>query len=365
MYRLFLNQNSIPLNQINTSQIKRIRELIFNHYNYQLKNFEVFGSYVGPDFILNKLIILLSKYLDDSSDIYKILFDNTHELCNALSITSATTIGKVHNNSFYTNTCLIISTNFGLIDYDIDWTNIRPVRCLTHPGTSMEVYSPATSKQDFINNGISAVGIDIPLFGHQLKAWYKYNIALPAIEQETFSTFISKYILPQMVPEQIDIALRNRISYIKEDIVPLNIEHERSFIKAYESVLVHPINSVLKNIENSRSSYINSLNQIPFIFTESYLDAVPIEIGELSNYSYWTTCLIMLEWAYPLLKIVKPDQKNNTNISKILLQVYRYANSTKCLNHMPVEFKEKFKEKFSEIVEYFYDGKNIIVDEMF
>ena len=355
MYRLFTR----PLTNIgetNSPSMVRIRALIWDHYTYQQDYYRHFGFYVASHHILMRLAYVLNIYLDTEVDTYRMINDNLHNICSGLGITSDYTPGHVFHDAFYTKTCLILATNFSDSDPNqvapLVWQNIRAVRCLTHPNTSMEVHVPVTNKR-LLGEGLAAVGIDIPLFGYQLKQWLIINNNLPEIEQESLAQFLSKYVLPGMVMEQIDIALRNRLSYIYKDTIPSVITKERSFVTTSEASLVAPLQRILEVINTSRAGYKKALLEIPMIFENNYFTAVPMEIASPSSYSYYVILLVMIDWVYPMTIFIEADQKNITEIGKVLKRVERFVNGTNCLKYIPSELKPEFERKYNRIKEVY------------
>lgn len=353
MYRLFNYPVSSSMGTVNSPLIPRVQSLIFQHYQYQLTNYEKFGSFVDSNFILSRLATRLDSYLDKEVDTFRIINENIHNICGATGISTFDIPGKMHSSSFYTDTCFIIACEFDIPSNIPDWRNYRPVRVLTHPSLSLEVASPHVGKNHLID-GLTVVGIDVALFGWMLKQWTIEKSTVEDIYQENISEFISKYILPMMVPEQFDIALRNRLSYIYEDKKPIVIEKERTFVRNYEDALEPSIKRVLDFINTSRSPYKKGLLEIPMVFKNNYLEAVPKEINVLSSYSYYITCLVMLDWLFPMVTIFGDSQKYNTDISKVIKRVDRYIKGTDCFKYMPdviaTEFDRKyaiFKEKFN------------------
>ena len=360
MYRIFTYNeqfNKESLGAINSPLMNRIRELIQIHLDYQIKHYESYSSYINSDFILSRLAILLEPYLDDSLNTYNTVSDNLHNICNPLQITSSTTFGKIHHNSFYTNTCALISADFGLSSIKTDWEKITSVKVLTHPSLSMEVHIPVTVSRNKQLDGLAVIGIDIALFAYQLKKWTQYNKTKSDLEQESIADFISKYVLPNMIPSQIDCALRNRIEYLVRNEIPDVIEIERAFVKNYESAIKGPIEQILKNISTSRSVYRKAVGEIPFIFNDSYLSAVPFEIASFSTYSYWVVFMTFVDWVYPMVFFIPPSNINNTLISTILKRVDRFINGTGCLNHIPSELEDNVYYKYNKIKEKFFDYK--------
>ena len=352
MYRIF-SKPIASLGMINNFSIPRIKSLVMDHYNYQMWIYQRYGTYLHPDHILIRLLYVLNEYISEEMDTYRVIEDCLVRICSGLRITSNYNSGEIHKHSFYTDNCAIIATTFTDDITDISWELLRPVRCLNHPNTSLELHIPPTNKNDFNSFGVAVVGIDIPMLGYQFKCWNRINSFKPEVERESLAIYIVKIILPNMIPEQFDIAMRNRLPYICNGIIPPKSERERSFVVSYEDSLDNMIGTIIKTINRTRESYKRGLMSIPFVFGENYLDAVPREINSLSTYSYWVVLLTYIDWVYPLCFIIESEQKNITDISKILVRVERFINSTNCLRYMPDNIKRDFDIKYNKIKEVF------------
>jgi len=355
VFRLF-NHLNIDYGKVNSSTMTTIRANIFKHYYYQHTIFQTYGTYVPSDHVIIRLLYSLASYLDFDLDIYRFVQDSLHHLCSAAQITSGSTYGASHQNTFFTTDCLMVSTTFE--DQDIfslgmvHWTKLRPIRCLSHTLTSMELYMPHTHRKDMVP-GLTIVGVDIPLLAYQFKEWTKVNLALPAEDKESINIFVGRYILPNMIPEYVDIALRNRLEFIyRNEEVPIT-RKERSWASSYEVAVERPIHNVMHAIEATRMPYMKALMELPLIFTDTYLNAVPKNHVGLSPYQYWVNLFIYTDWFYPLITFITADQRNVSDVSKILRRVDRYINSSSTIDHIPPHLRYYFRSKYEKIKEHF------------
>lgn len=358
MYRLFTDLTYNP-GTINSPLMDRIRKIIMTQYQYTEDLVDKFSAgYVRSDHVLMKLIYILSEYLNNDTNIYRLVSEDLHSICSSLGFTSETTVGKIHLNTFYSSECLIVSTTFEdqlILSNETPYQDLRPVRCLTHPYCSMELFIPSTDKR-YVMPGLSAIAIDIPLFAYTFSRWLVDRRAYDkanGLDPENLSQFIVKQVLNHMFPEYIDIALRNRLPYIHRNKAVPSERHERSFVTSYEQAIIHPIHGILDQIDASRLPYRKALKEIPFIFSDSYFDAVPKCVGSLNQYSYWTTLLIFTEWTYPLIDLISSEQSQNTDIQKIFVRIDRYLRSSGALNHMPSFLKADFFIKYEQLKEHF------------
>jgi len=359
MYRLFPNQ-PFELSKTNSPLMPRIRNLIFDHYKYQLEFYNEYGAYyndpsvIPSNHVLLKLLYLLADYVSYGKDVYRAVNEHVHQICSVLRITSEFTPGVIHTDALYTDTCIIMAQSYETELFNkTDWKTMRPLRCLTHPFTSMELHVPKVTKSQ-LGKGISAVGIDLGLLGYMLQQWLiENNIAVETIadERESINLFLSRFVVPGLLPEQIDISLRNRMMFIYTDSkVPLE-QPERSFVKTYEEALVHPMKMIFNVIDTSRARYLQALKEIPLVFTETYFEAIPKDLYGLNTYTYWAMALILLDWIEPWIEIVKGDQTSNTDIMKILIRADRFIYGTGCMRYCRSDIRGDFFNRYKRLKE--------------
>ena len=351
MYRLFLRPVT-NYGTLTSTQLPRLRNLIVQRVDYQKSIQRVAGNPLSGNHLLIKLCYRLAEVLS-ASDVYSAIDDELDKICNPLGITNEYGFGKPHENFLYTETSFVIATTFDDQFTTTAWKDIRALRVLDHPFVSMELFIPEFTKESVIKDATTVIGIDIPLFGFQLKAWAIENSTLEEDQRENLSGFITKYVLPNMVNEYIDITVRNRLYYIVNNLLTPQERHERSFVIGYEEVIEKPLKVIISNIKNSNRPYLKGLAEIPMVFSKDYLSALPMEITSLNSYSYWIVFHTFIQWAYPLTFLVDKNYENSTNIITILHRIDRFINNHSYLSHLPEELKKSDLEKYEQIKNIF------------
>lgn len=355
MFRLFYKPNSnVNYGTINSPLVPRIKNLVDDHLNYQLYLNSISSSYVPNTNILITLASVLDIYLGRYVNTYSVVQSNIQRICSELGITSSYTYGRVHTNQIYTKNCILLSTTYSDQIIIQDWKTITAIKCLNHNMFSMDIFIPPTQHSQLID-GLTVLGIDIPLFAYQLKKFTEYNNTLPIGEQESIGIFISKYVLPNIIHSYLDIAFRNRLKYVYSNTpVPNNMRHERSWALSYTDALENSVLNVLKMIMTTRTHYIRGLSEIPMVYNSTYLSAVPMEAGVLSNYSYWVTFIIFVDWFYAIIDFITDEQVDSSNIRKTLIKVNRLLNSGWMpTRYMPEDVKINLFKKYKVIQDKF------------
>ena len=207
MYRLFrlrINNKGIKVSPI----FQRAKEKYNLNYNKVLEHYQTFGSTINNNHILMRLINSLQILEGPESLTYRRIDSNKDKIATGLGITTDLNPGELHDNEFYSDTCAIQSVKFMEFFEIKNFKDIRAVRCLTHQNTDLTLSIPEIGKS-LKSNGTAVVGIDIPLLAVQYKLWLRMNQNRPLGQRENTGQFITKFILPGMIPEQIDISLHN------------------------------------------------------------------------------------------------------------------------------------------------------------
>jgi hypothetical protein len=286
-------------------------------------------------------------------DIYGVVDNSLDKICNPLAITNRNGFGKLHHKFIYTENSAVVATTFDDQFTDVPWDKIRALRVLDHPFTSMEIFTAQLDHQIKTTENYSVIGIDLPLFAYQLQQWNNAQLLLPESDRDNLVDFIMKWVVPGLVNEYIDIAVRNRLYYIvNREPMPYE-RHERSFVIGYEGVIEKPLKTIISSIKTSNKPYIKGLSEIPLIYSPDYLTAMPMCIGSSNSYTYWVMFYTFVNWAFPLTFMVDNSKGNATNAVTILHKVDRFVNDHSRLTHMSPAMLDATMLKYKKIKEFF------------
>ena len=310
-------------------------------------------TFIDNSHILVKLLDSLSLDLEQSDDLtYRLLQAKSDEIAAGHGITTIRNVGEIHEDVFYTKDCVVIMVEFDNVIALDNWKNLAPVRPLTFQHHDLTPALPTEIYTDY-DTDYAVVGIDIPLLGLQYKGWKKENARKEAFEREGTKQFVSRYVLPQMLPYQADIVIRNlylakATGEVRSDIMP-----DLPFtVLTYENEFAEGVETLLKDLSLKTPSFSEVTEMLPAIYLDNYANAAPIVFRTLSIYSYWATFLIYLDWVYPIIKSVPTLDVNQELIPKKMRSVKRYANAAR-------PFKKIEKTKFKSKVE---DRWNFLLD---
>lgn len=348
MYRLFMC-GAIPYSPLESNQMERVRENIKTRIDYLKNNKWVYGKTINSNHLLMRLCMILAPYVKPESDTYRVVRENLPGICTSLHITSSYSYGKVHSQCLYTTRCVVLSTDYSAAELPADWKDYRPVRCLTHQETSLQIRLPPSTISTR-TEGISAIGIDIPMFAAMLQRWLIINNGRDPLTREPLATFITKYVLPGTVYEYLDIAIRNRLVYANIKDIP--ISKRSSTAMMYEQETDNINRRTINLMKGSNRSYKRTLLSIPMFHSENYIKAVDDTISELNPFSYWAQLLVYVDWLYPLLTVVNNWEPDIAEVKRILNRIKQYINNSGVLAHMPPEVSIDFILKYNECVTF-------------
>lgn len=121
--------------------------------------------------------------------------------------------GLCFKGIFYKNSNEVIIATDGYVDYEREhknWRNIQAIKVLASPKSDMELVSP--NAQDISEEtGTAVILIHIPLLMIQYRAFYLEQANRIDQNRKTASQFVSMYVLPNMLAQQADMNLFNRI----------------------------------------------------------------------------------------------------------------------------------------------------------
>lgn len=140
--------------------------------------------------------------------------DVSFDLAMSLRLTSATYRGKVFEDGpFYgagSNEIIIAhAEDFNVEEAAKHWKRLEPIRFLYHPKTDLEMLVPQGDPTGS-ETGESVIAINIPMLALQYKKWEEQEMKLRPTSPRSIKHFVRMYVLANMLPSQLDIALFNR-----------------------------------------------------------------------------------------------------------------------------------------------------------
>lgn len=308
------------------------------------------SMYLNNSHILNRLI---ADFIFDpyglEIDVYRQIEQNANRICSGLGITTDINPGQMFKKAFYTHNCALVSVSYSEATKIPHWRQIRAVRVLTHPHISLQLVLPHRLKS-LEETDYSVVGIDLPLLAVQYKGWFLEEIKKPVGEREGIAQFVYKWVLSGMLPEQIDIALRNRLMHMSLETWRNEPDFRPPiFIQDYDKEFDRALKDLIVFYRKGERTLSEIMLGMPMMFAENYFQAAPKNLNSLSIHSYWIRLLVYTDWLYPMVVSfdIDPIQEN---VTKKMMIVNRYINGTRAWRFLDSPIKEFWEERFEALM---------------
>lgn len=302
------------------NSVKHLRQV---HDYLHERNIRIF-NYINSKHILVKILTLLEYESNNSIfDIHSFVIDKLPYITTTLELNTSFNIGGIHVNTFYTKHCVITSNYDNVIDDTLGWEEIMAVTCLTHPLTDIDVLLPKTGGE--LPEGLSVINIDIPKLAIQYHLWKADN------NDSNVSTFLTSYVLNNMMKQSITIGLRNRL------IGNGTVEDKDPIAKSY--------NEIITNLNNKSILLTKVMCIVPFPWG-NYYDNVPKIDTFTTPFNYWVSIVVYTEWLYPIFKLLPKTNvvKSSNNL------ITRYVKTNNVDRFIPKTYKEEVSAKFNYIM---------------
>ncbi len=202
------------------------------------------------------------------------VYDQSQQLSAAMKLTSPIWRGGVRTKStFYNNTVLEIITT---LSYDIDldvavkeWLNLQPVKVCRHPFTDLSMAIPNGKYPYPSDKGVAVVNVDIPMLALMYRRWYEEESKVKdgSDAMPTVTSFISMFVLPNMLFTHFDLAVFNRMDYIQRRIQPDAFRRVHPFVLIdYTRFMDAWIKELLKVLVDSTLDIPMTMVQTPLFF---------------------------------------------------------------------------------------------------
>lgn len=321
--------------------------------NIALDYYQSNSMYLNNSHILIRLIAGFVFDPETPSELlYRQIDSSKDRIASGLWITTDVNRGQIFEKAFYCSNCAIVSTSFSDENNLPHWKHIRAVRPFTHPHVSLNLVLPHRFKS-IESTDYAVVGIDIALLAVQYQGWFKEQMLRPAVERDTIAMFVYNWVLPGMLPEQLDISLRNRFMYMltgtwREEpelkcpifIQDYDVEFDRAYLKIIRFLRT-----------GKRRSLTEVMYGIPMFHAETYWESVPKSLDGLSIMSYWTRLLTYTDWLFPLANGFDNIDPVQELVTRKLKMVQRYVDGTHSDRFIEDAIYPEWETRYATIME--------------
>lgn len=332
MNRLFI---SAPFRgNLSYPRFKTVRDRYLDGYNIVYNYSTQAPRWINNNHPLIQLVKNFGFSVNHSDEqVQRWVESNGEGIAAACNITTSNFYGRLHKNAFYSSRCGIISVRFEPVYTVSNWRQLRPVRVLTHPHTQIYPVMPDLL-ESISDTDYAIVGVDIGMLAVMYKHWKLEQETKTDGERHDVSLFIAMCVYPNMLPEQIDIAIRNRLMYkVRGMKMPeysvtgpraIN-DQSRDIDDCYEQLM--------KTMNTGKRTLMESLTNMPLFFSENWAEAIPKRLGMENQYGYWASLAIYSDWLYALLGAVDNLDSKQEDVYRKAKLIRRYIDGTQALKY--------------------------------
>lgn len=275
MYRLFEEDVRYYGDTIGLSRFKEFRQRTVEDVEKIQRYFRHGAFFVKNTHLLVRLINTLAPPVHyDLNHFYDVVSARALHVANMFELTSAINEGKWFEGEFY-HGCpeLIIATTSVESPTQLaeNWREIEAVLPVMHPVENLRYMLP-DGRNHSPERGLASIVIDLT----QLMVQYRQFILdsrKPGPNGEInhwgAQHFVARYVLPNMLPLQTDIAITNRLIARFYEREPQDALRKHVFhLSDYRVFLDRGLDEVLKRLTNNRRDWRETCAQIPSVFHE-------------------------------------------------------------------------------------------------
>ena len=217
MYDLFTNTRKLYSGLISDFVLNNISRRTIEDVDRVIQYYRDGSFSTRNDHILARLINTIGTPLSYDLDYYyEVTIARSLYAANSLKLTSSISAGQWHVGNFYYN-CpeIVIAYNGNDNPHELakNWKELQPVKVLEAPVSNMRYLLP-DGNNNSSERGLVVIGVDLAMLMVQYKCFMDIQAERSFSGEDSVLTtkhFVAKYVLPNMVKSQTDIALFNHL----------------------------------------------------------------------------------------------------------------------------------------------------------
>jgi hypothetical protein len=238
--------------------------------------------------------------------------DNLDHIVSSTGLTTATHKGDVHYGSFFgPDTPVAILANDKTTPaqvFGVNWRLADPVKVLHVPSVADSLIRPDMAHH---YEGFGVVEIDVPLLAFCYHNWFIENMKKPADQQDDQRDFLTRFVLPNMIPTQVDKMLLSM--YTETDEKKAEVKTAQAMSDATRQ-LWKEIQDYKEELK-ANSTLEQVLENIPVAYKDNALDLinVPKQFVTVSNYWVLMSCNVKAVMIASTLASANPEKPELRN----------------------------------------------------
>lgn len=275
MYALFSDDLRHYGSKIEASRFRDVQERIVEDVEKVVQYYRYGAFHVKTDHLLVRLINAMNVPLGyDLDHYYEVASARALFVANSFEFCSSINAGKWFDGIFYNGCQELIIASVGSddpLELAKDWRNLKPVKVLECPVSNLKYMLPNGDRHN-IEEGIAVISIDLPMLMVMYRGfWLQQQARAATGDGGKLGSyhFVGKYVIPNMLYSQTDIAIHNRLVNLQTGAPMGDSRKQQPFhISDYTGLLDKGLAEILKHISKTKLHYRTLLDMIPKVFND-------------------------------------------------------------------------------------------------
>lgn len=342
MYDLFINRfdtNVLPMMGAHFETTKRTyrRELDKLTAYYRDRTFMLPNQH-----LLNRILETGTPPLDyDPERFVDAASARSPFIARNFQLTSESSFGKVHDGVFYgegsLEIILSIEDHFSVDSAVKDWENIRCIKVLEHAISDLGMMIP-NGRRNSVDVGLAVFAIDLPKLFLQYRCWLLDQRKRFPDSGLGKSHFVFKYVLPQILESQLDIAIRNRLMNMFYEIPQgAALRRHAIAISDYTQKVDESLKRLLPRLRDAKMLYQTAMIHIPTVSYSDGYEAMMIPDLVPTAQCRWALYLTRLSTVKFLRDLLGDNREayNSSYERSVKVETRRIANDSSFAGRVP------------------------------
>lgn len=263
----------------------------------------------------------------------------------ALKMTSSIYKGAVFKGIFYGPECheilLADDSPFDIQAVHRNWQNVSPVTVMRHPRSDLALHLP-DGRETGTEYGLAVIKIHVAKLAVMYRAFSHNELATKGVSEPhlTPTQFIRMYVLPNMLPSHLDVAIFNRLDNLVKGAPMGEATKRHSFATVdYSKRVDLMLGDVLDIIHKKRQSLVEIMRTIPAIVHDNMSDVMDMPAMAPTRQVMWALVIARL----PILSFLfragreRPNTSSQSEINQVRRAIGSYLSDRLFESILPVE----------------------------
>lgn len=297
---------------------------------------------------------------------YDIVDQKSGIISNAMRITSSFQKGALFNGIFYGAGCpeILITDleSFNPFEVHKNWKTVSAVKVIKHPRSDLSLMLP-NGKNTGSETGLAVISINIPMLAVQYRAFVQDQIKMNSSQNIGFQTvghFIHRFVLPNMLPSHLDLAIFNRVNNLLNAAPMGESTRAHSFVLVDYSTLVTEVQEeLIKNIKGKNLEYKAIMATIPAIVNNNMIDVLVLPDNPSTRQITWAEVASRIDELLTIIQLGDTESigKNMIVLNSFVREFRLYERDKSISTHLPKDIYHDILYKMNTIAKLI--NKNI------